>query len=1034
MRWRTSVQPNYSGEVGLTPILGAVVTAVFTAVWIGYRCSTAHAARATLLSEVTKFSSEVAALREVLRQASADLQRAVAAYVQVHRTRRRGETPVEALKDAGADRVRWGSLHGAGIRTLADLDRWHPSRLLVLQGIGETSAMKIAGAAAAVRSAIDSEPVPLPGTEMVEPQARELVNAAVTAIDLDAALDSPVTSLERRERELRTSAASLARRLGLNAWVVRQVWSSQEVPEIAEAKALAADVREELGNGPVPEAKRAATRLRDRPADLVARYADLNDAVADRIVAAATGTRFARSRPTDDTWDMPSALSAPSSSVNASVRAAADSGARDTWTVDASVGQVAEDAPSYGHPGVVWVPPGEPVTIVGRSIPGGMLYVGCVRHQSVDPSFINPALPVNRAGMDRRGESMTYWPSYSTIAPSCRSAYLAWLSGGRTDPTFGVGYAFLFFYGLEYRLLRERELCAAGEVEAILAEVERLLGLYGGVRSFRRYAGSFLAAMRTTLDTPRLYERPPLDLLGGPGSELEIGLAQAAADGKPLPAAWALAWYLADGMTRVNHTQSRCPEEFARLFALRYRKAHGDGILLGAGRAKRAISYQPASSAFGGQTQIAAVLPAVDRRVVPKQITAIGESCAQDLDGYARGSGRRATNELARIALLPAELLDEESDGRLTWLRDWLDETVPVDAPILVIAKDLLARWVEPIPAKLKKRDVTELAQVLGRLGYAIDPDPRFGGGQILATERIALMRLPVDASSVPSETFPAAALMIRLCAAVACADDEATRGERERVEEIADAMDGLEASERVRLRAQAVRLFETRATLGPIARRVAAFSPAARDRLGTMLVGVAAVDGRLSPKEIAVLTKVFTALGLDPAAVYQQAHARATDTVPADEPVVVRRPNARSGARDYRIEPPTPKRAPAGVQIDERALARKHAETAEVLAMLAPIFADEPSPVAPAPPVPVAAPSDVPGLDARHAALLRRLVERSSWARADVEGVCEDLGLLPDGALEVVNDAAYEHAGGPVVEGEEPLVIDQEAFRSWSR
>jgi hypothetical protein len=121
-------------------------------------------------------------------------------------------------------------------------------------------------------------------------------------------------------------------------------------------------------------------------------------------------------------------------------------------------------------------------------------------------------------------------------------------------------------------------------------------------------------------------------------------------------------------------------------------------------------------------------------------------------------------------------------------------------------------------------------------------------------------------------------------------------------------------------------------------------------------------------------------------------------------------------------------------VRIDERLLARKQAETAEVLAMLAPIFADEPGAAA-APPVAKApAASDVPGLDVRHAALIRRLVERSSWTRDDVEGVCEDLGLLTDGALEVVNDAAFEHAGCAVVEGEGPLDVDQEAIRSWMK
>jgi hypothetical protein len=48
---------------------------------------------------------------------------------------------------------------------------------------------------------------------------------------------------------------------------------------------------------------------------------------------------------------------------------------------------------------------------------------------------------------------MGYWPLYSGIDPASRAAYLHWLTGGRKAPEAYIGYVFLFFYGIERRVL-----------------------------------------------------------------------------------------------------------------------------------------------------------------------------------------------------------------------------------------------------------------------------------------------------------------------------------------------------------------------------------------------------------------------------------------------------------------------------------------------------------------------------------------------------------------------------------------------------
>jgi hypothetical protein len=98
------------------------------------------------------------------------------------------------------------------------------------------------------------------------------------------------------------------------------------------------------------------------------------------------------------------------------------------------------------------------------------------------------------------------------------------------------------------------------------------------------------------------------------------------------------------------------------------------------------------------------------------------------------------------------------------------------------------------------------------------------------------------------------------------------------------------------------------------------------------------------------------------------------------------------------------------------------------VSALLGGIFADEPEVTS----CPVATGTDtlvlsVAGLDSPHSTLLRLLAGRNTWTRAELEHRCAELKLLPDGAIDRLNEAAYDAAGDPLVEGEDPIDINTE-------
>ena len=70
-------------------------------------------------------------------------------------------------------------------------------------------------------------------------------------------------------------------------------------------------------------------------------------------------------------------------------------------------------------------------------------------------------------------------------------------------------------------------------------------------------------------------------------------------------------------------------------------------------------------------------------------------------------------------------------------------------------------------------------------------------------------------------------------------------------------------------------------------------------------------------------------------------------------------------------------------------------------------------------------APGGLPGLDAVHSTLVRTLTRSSTWSRADFEREAGACGLLPDGALETVNEWAYDTYGEPLIEDGDPVTVN---------
>ena len=64
------------------------------------------------------------------------------------------------------------------------------------------------------------------------------------------------------------------------------------------------------------------------------------------------------------------------------------------------------------------------------------------------------------------------------------------------------------------------------------------------------------------------------------------------------------------------------------------------------------------------------------------------------------------------------------------------------------------------------------------------------------------------------------------------------------------------------------------------------------------------------------------------------------------------------------------------------------------------------------------------------NAALLRHLATRPVWTRAEFDSLANSLGVLPNGALESLNDAAFDTCGESLIEGDGVLEINPDVLQ----
>ena len=670
-----------------------------------------------------------------------------------------------------------------------------------------------------------------------------------------------------------------------------------------------------------------------------------------------------------------------------------------------------------------WVNYEQSAVVAGRNI-GGMVYLGPDLRQGAlsatwKPTIV-PTLPVAASGPDITGDGMPYWPSYSEIGPNSRAAYLDWLATGRSDRRYGVGHVFLYFYGLERRFFIDSS--GPHERRIIIDEVDRLLQIYGDHRSVRRYFESFLDAAKVSLASdeelkPRFwtagYELP----LG-----LRVALGRRAGDGLPLNADWALSWYCAHPDYALRTAASRAFPEFQAIFRILFAERYPAGMKIPLPKRTLRAQYQSASSDFevGLEEHIGAV-PDISRITQPlNSARNLVEEATDSLDKYSRFLGRNPNGRgtVEAHALLPERLWEVFPSSEMDSLREWAGEIIGAGG--LCPVEAVVERLEGAAPESIGKRQLTDAADALARLSVGLAPDPRFALRSPKRGEPVVLFNLPegVTRLEAVSGKYKSLLVSVAIGSFVAQADESVSESESNALAAAINRDPDLPEGERSRLKANLRWMMAVRPDLSLLRRHLRNAPCETSHEMGQIALSIAASDGVISGREVAALERLYSAIGLKTDGIYSALQTLSS----ADVPVTVIPP--AEGQPGFAIPPRPDPENPLSLDADR--VAAVMTNTARVSALLSEIFQDEEREEEPAEELGQAE-NEFGGLDEKHAAFLGELISRPRWGEEEYRKLARQFRLLPDGAMETVNEWSHERFGDLLIVEDDGYMINIE-------
>lgn len=675
--------------------------------------------------------------------------------------------------------------------------------------------------------------------------------------------------------------------------------------------------------------------------------------------------------------------------------------------------------------GVNFLSSRECVEVSGYQL-NGPIFVGkssSVNPYLAEPSIIDLSLPAvpepNTPGFGND-------PHYQKLSAGQRAAYLSWLANGR-GISEDIGYPFLYLFGFERYVLRtassESLLTREQKLREIVNELQRLKIVFSNSKSFFNYTQQLLDVIYLLYWPKRLSERKEeFPSRNSIAARFAIAKHVNTSQTFVLDGDWALHWYLSTVDNEIAGTIRNHYSLLRTLFHQIYAQLPDGGIRVPPSKTPFRLSLKLASTGLDDKTQLPVPENWCDPTALKRPLRAL-EKIANSItpllctvsEAFTRG------DHSYLLAIIPKgiSLCEYREAERIANAIDSLCALNPT-VELTTLVKTATIRLDETTKATAFK----QLARIMERCGWVLVPDP------VLSCEPKSVDQTINVYRGVRPEQLSTYAKVV------------------ERYLQLNDliAMTGISIHERYKRRivgiVEAIQDNVERFYLLSLIdwycgrqviesewhERIGAMTSIEKSRMSKQIVVLASDAGEISLCEQTSLTELFSQFGLEGEVLSQYGSRNRSISSPAEQRF--------DGS--HRGENAASTKSFSGFELDTAALRAYAHDTNDIQNLLAEIF-DDSQPEAGTLTADQSVENHEVGewyhelLDADHIELLSWLITNDSLPFKDLVDQCNLLNILPEGAIDTINVAAFTALGESLIEPGDPIYVYRDVLPSKS-
>lgn len=605
-------------------------------------------------------------------------------------------------------------------------------------------------------------------------------------------------------------------------------------------------------------------------------------------------------------------------------------------------------------------------------------------------------------------EGLSYWPNYNQINKTQQGFYIKWLSEGKPFIE-ELGYAYIYYYGLEYRALVEKQ-----DLKDVLFEVIDLVGKFDRLR----YGYDLIVYLTLKINNFSADETNKLLVFFKNNKQIYIYDTAYKAIIKNLTP---IEQYSVD----FDSSQLNNDKYYAirgkkyELLEYYFNKVKATLDKTEMYTTKQQTYYYRMAMGFysiNNLIEYDAIVPSAKlKRLWNHARKTIRDEIKQPVKNFD-GSTESLT-EIEKLAYLPAKLRNNISYSFNNF--DFGEKRI---TNIETIANKLGFK----IQDKATLRQSTLIADACEALGYEIEPNVNVDKKTYKKDTIVAIYKSQYPAKLSPID-YQIASLFTDIGYQIALEDNELLQVEITYIENYIKKEFNLSPSERYRLQMRGELLVHTKEinTNETIKKLIKMLDDSGKEIIAKYIISVAIADGIVKDSELKILQKIFKQLDFSE----DYLNSTLSELINKADDVVIVEKGTSTKKKGSKI--------PANIELDEKLELKLDTEklekikinTSEIHNVLQEIFAEEQAEILKSEPIETDNSKDDDKAEIENGLqnIINIIIEKENWTRNELLNVIQNKGMMLSSAIDKINEWSNEEFGDFLVEEDDDVYLVNE-------